>query len=78
MAMLFLSSQTAQTPDKMPHSMSLYESTPFDIAAFPNILVNSEDPDEMQHNALFAKIKTTFRDRNTLLFRQNKSELCKA
>ena len=34
---------------------------------------NSEDPDEMQHNAafhqgihcLFAKIKTIFRDRNT-------------
>ena len=32
-------------------------------------LANSEDPDEMQHNAafhlLFAKIKTAFRDRNT-------------
>ena len=34
-------------------------------------LANSEDPDEMQHkaefhqSALFAKIKTLFRDRNT-------------
>ena len=37
-------------------------------------LGNSEDPDEMQHDAsccisfvsaLFAKIKTTFKDRNT-------------
>ena len=27
-------------------------------------LAISEDLDEMQHNALFAKIKTTIRDRN--------------
>ena len=40
---------------------------------------DNEDPDEMQHDAafhhssgsaLFAKIKTTFRDRNTPLFRK--------
>ena len=33
------------------------------------ILADSEDPDEMQHNrsgsALFAKINTTIKDRNT-------------
>ena len=39
-------------------------------------LANSEDPDEMQHNAafhqsaLFAKIKTTFRNRNAPYFKK--------
>ena len=40
-------------------------------------LANSEDPDEMQHNAAFhqglhclLKIKTTFRDRITAYFRK--------
>ena len=42
-------------------------------------LTNSEDPDEMQHNAFhqglhcFAKIKTIFRDRYTSLFRKKSS-----
>ena len=28
-------------------------------------MTNSEDPDEMPHNALYVKVKTILRDRNT-------------
>ena len=35
------------------------------MGTLANSVANSVDTDNMQQNALFAKIKTTFRDRNT-------------
>ena len=34
-------------------------------------LAKSEDPDKMPHNALFAKIKSIFRERNTIFKKHN-------